>query len=125
MKRIRMTRSRIKATLAAGVAGLLATALSACSGGAGGHPNNVISYWLWDSSQEPGYQQTLSDQPRPVTSLVFFDFSQLVRLAERTGMTRSASFRTLRPDLETIRAVGLETTRGRADSTAEITLQIK
>jgi hypothetical protein len=76
-------------------------------------------------AQEPGYQQTLSDQPRPVTSLVFFDFSQLVRLAERTGMTRSASFRTLRPDLETIRAVGLETTRGRADSTAEITLQIK
>ncbi len=76
-------------------------------------------------AQEPGYQQTLPDQPRPVTSLVFLDFSQLVRLAERTGMTRSASFRTLRPDLETIRAVGLETTRGRADSTAEITLQIK
>lgn len=76
-------------------------------------------------AQEPGYRQTLPDQPRPVTSLVFLDFSQLVRLAERTGLTRSASFRTLRPDLETIRAVGLETTRGRANSTAEIMLQIR
>lgn len=55
MKRIRMT--RIKSALAAAGVGLLATVLSACSGGGGGHSNNVISYWLWDSSQEPGYQQ--------------------------------------------------------------------
>jgi hypothetical protein len=72
-----------------------------------------------------GGNQTLADQPRPVSSLVFFDFSQLLRLAERTGLTRSSRYAVLRPDLARIRAVGLETTRGRADSTAEITLQIR
>ncbi len=76
-------------------------------------------------AQEPGFQQTLPDQPRPVTSLVFLDFSQLLRLAERTGLTRSTRYQALQPDLGQIRAVGLETTRGRADSTAEITLQIR
>jgi hypothetical protein len=76
-------------------------------------------------TDQPAYQQTLTDQPGPVTSLVFFDFSQLLRLAERTGLARSARYQALRPDLGRIRAVGLETTRGRADSTAEITLQIR
>jgi hypothetical protein len=76
-------------------------------------------------ADQPAHRQTLTDQPRPVTSLVFFDFSQLLRLAERTGLTRGARYRALRPDLGRIRAIGLETTRGRADSTPEITLQIR
>ncbi len=76
-------------------------------------------------ADQSAYRLTLPDQPRPVTSLVFLDFNQLLRLATRTGLTRSARYLALRPDLERIRAVGLETTRARADSTAEITLQIK
>jgi hypothetical protein len=98
--------------------GLIVVSTSVDAIGAVAHHSRSVA-------QELGYEQTLSDQPRPVTSLVFLDFSQLVRLTERTGLTSSASFRTLRSDLETISAVGLETMRGRAGSTAEITLQIK
>jgi hypothetical protein len=85
----------------------------------------AVAHHARSVAQEPGYEQTLPDQPRPVTSLVFLDFSQLLSLAERTGLTRSSRYQALRPDLEQIRAVGLETTRGPADSTADITLQIK
>ncbi len=59
-----------------------------------------------------------------VTSLLFLDFSQLLSLGEQTGLTKSAQFRALRPDLQRIRAVGLRSTRGEADSTAELFLQI-
>jgi hypothetical protein len=70
------------------------------------------------------YSQTVPGQPRPVTSLVFADFSQLLRLAERTGLVRGATYHALRPDLNRIRAVGLQTARGQEDSTAQITLDI-
>jgi hypothetical protein len=73
---------------------------------------------------EPVYSQTLPGQPRPVTSLLFADFSKLLRLAERTGLVRGATYQALRPDLNRIRAVGLQTTRGQEDSTAQITLDI-
>jgi hypothetical protein len=74
---------------------------------------------------EPAYSQALPGQPRPVTSLVFADFSQLLGLAERTGLARGATYQALRPDLNRIRAVGIQTTRGQHDSTAQITLQIR
>lgn len=53
MKRI----GKIKSVLVAGTATVVATVLSACGGGTSSQPNNVISYWLWDSSQQPGYQK--------------------------------------------------------------------
>ena len=73
---------------------------------------------------ESVYSQTLPGQPRPVTSLLFADFSQLLRLAERTGLVRGATYQALRPDLNRIRAVGLQTRRGQEDSIAQITLDI-
>ena len=73
---------------------------------------------------EPAYSQTLPGQPRPVTSLLFADFSKLLPLAERTGLVRGATYQALRPDLNRIRAVGLQTTREQEDSTAQITLDI-
>ena len=88
-------------------------------------PTGAIAHHSHSITDQPAYRQTLTDQPRPVTSLVFLNFSQLLRLAERTEQNRGARYRALRPDLGRIRAVGLETTRGRADSTAEITLQIR
>jgi hypothetical protein len=75
-------------------------------------------------AQDPAYTRTLQGQPRPVTSLVFADFNQLLRLAERTGLARGATYEALRPDLYRIRAVGLQTTRGQHDSTAQITLEV-
>jgi hypothetical protein len=59
-----------------------------------------------------------------VTSVLFLDFSQLLRLGEQTGLTRSAQYNALRPDLQKVRAVGLSSTSGETDSTAELFLQI-
>jgi hypothetical protein len=70
------------------------------------------------------YRTTLTGRPNEVTSLLFADFSQLLRLSEQTGLTRSARFRALRGDLAKVRAVGLSSKGGEADSTAELLLQI-
>jgi hypothetical protein len=59
-----------------------------------------------------------------VTSLLFLDFSQLLSLGEQIGLTASARLPTVRPDLERIRAVGLTSSRGEAETTAELFLQI-
>jgi hypothetical protein len=75
-------------------------------------------------SGEPAYQATLGNRPDQVTSLLFLDFNQLLHLGEQTGLTRSARLAALRPDLKTIRAIGLASTRGEADTTAELFLQI-
>lgn len=73
---------------------------------------------------DPAYRSTLGASPERVTSLLFLDFSQLLRLGDQTGLTRSAGYRALRPDLEKIRAVGLRSRSGKADSTAELFLQV-
>jgi hypothetical protein len=75
-------------------------------------------------SGEAPYQATLGERPDQVTSLLFLDFSQLLSLGEQTGLTRSARIEALRPDLKKIRAIGLVSTRGEADTTAELFLQI-
>jgi hypothetical protein len=59
-----------------------------------------------------------------VTSLLFLDFSQLLSFGEQMGLTSSARLPAVRPDLERIRAVGLTSSRGEADTTAELFLQI-
>jgi hypothetical protein len=76
-------------------------------------------------TDEPGYRAALGDAPSQVTSLVFLDFSQLLTLGERTGLLRGARFQAIAPDIKRIRAAGLSSTRGEADSTAELTLEIK
>jgi hypothetical protein len=76
-------------------------------------------------ADSPAYRETLSARPSRVTSLLFLDFSQLLSLGEQTGLTRGAAFRALRADLAKVRAVGLVSTGGENDSTAELTLQIK
>jgi hypothetical protein len=72
-----------------------------------------------------GFKETLAGRPPRVTSLLFLDFSQLLSLAEQTGLTRGARFAVLRADLDKVRAVGLTSTSGEADSTAELSLQIQ
>lgn len=73
---------------------------------------------------DPAYAHALTGQPRPVTSLVFADFSQLLRVAEQTGLARGATYQALRPDLDRIRAVGVQTAGGHDYSTAQIRLHI-
>jgi hypothetical protein len=72
----------------------------------------------------PPYRATFSDRPAQVTSLLFLDFSQLLSLGEQTGLIRGARFDALRGDLQKVRAVGLTSTSGEDDSTAELSLQI-
>jgi hypothetical protein len=70
------------------------------------------------------YQKALPRGHGRVTSLVFLDFSQLLNLGEQMGLSSSARLSTVRPDLERIRTVGLASSRGEADTTAELFLQI-
>jgi uncharacterized protein DUF3352 len=73
---------------------------------------------------DPAYRATLGNHPNRVTSLLFLDFNQLLSLGEQTGLIRGARYRALRPDLRMVRAIGLSSTNGEADSTAELSLQI-
>ncbi len=73
---------------------------------------------------DAGYRAPLPGSPPRVTSLLFLDFTQLLSLGEQTGLTRGARYRALRADLFKVRAVGLQSTHGEADSTAELFLQI-
>jgi hypothetical protein len=75
-------------------------------------------------SDAPAFRSTLGDHPSEVTSLVFFDLSQLLRLGGQTGMIDSTREATLWPALETIRKVGLTSWRGANDTTTQLQLQI-
>ena len=81
------------------------------------HPSRPIT-------SEAQYQAVLGSSPGRVGSLLFLDFSQLLSLGEGMGVTRSADFHALMPDLEAIRSVGLNSSSGEADTTAELHLQI-
>lgn len=75
-------------------------------------------------ASEPAFRATVGADQQPVGSLVFLDFSQLLRLAEQTGLFSSARFGTLSPDLQRISAVGLSSASRENDTTAELFLQI-
>ena len=70
------------------------------------------------------YRSVHPDRSMESTSLLFLDFSQLLSLGEQTGLARSAGDRMLRADLQKVRAIGLHSTSGKTDSTAELFLQI-
>jgi hypothetical protein len=75
-------------------------------------------------SRDPSFRFTLGNRPKLVTSLVFLDLDQLLTLGQQTGLTSSATYKALQPDLAKIRAIGLSSTRGATDSTAELSVQI-
>jgi Protein of unknown function (DUF3352) len=75
-------------------------------------------------SDAPSFRATVGNHPDRVTSLVFFDLSQLLRLGGQTGLIDSTPASTLWPALETIRTVGLTSWRGASDTTTNLQLQI-
>jgi len=75
-------------------------------------------------ADDDSFRATLGDRPKQVTSLVFLDFSQLLRLGERTGLNDSRSYLAIREDLERIRAVGAAASGGNDESTTELSIQI-
>ncbi|MBV8429796.1 MAG: DUF3352 domain-containing protein [Solirubrobacterales bacterium] len=70
------------------------------------------------------FQSVLGDRPSQVTSLVFFDLSQLLRLGERSGLIASAPQGVLGTAVERIHAVGLTSWRGANDTTTQVQLEI-
>jgi Protein of unknown function (DUF3352) len=70
------------------------------------------------------YKTVLSDQPEQVSSVLFSDFSQLLRLGEQTGLTSGARIRELLPDLAKVSTIGLSSANGKSDTTTELRLEI-
>jgi hypothetical protein len=75
-------------------------------------------------ADDPSFQATLGDRPDRVTSLVFLDFSELLALGERTGLSDSRSYLAVRDDLRKIKAVGAAATGSGDESTTKVFIQI-
>jgi hypothetical protein len=70
------------------------------------------------------FRATVESTENPVTSVVFLDFSQLLTLAEQTGLNDSRSYLAVRNDLRKLQAVGVRSTGAGEDTTSEIRFQI-
>ncbi|MGA2010973.1 MAG: DUF3352 domain-containing protein [Solirubrobacteraceae bacterium] len=70
------------------------------------------------------FAATLGDRPATVTSLLFARPAQLLSIGRRIGLTSSAAYARLEPDLAGISAVGMSSSRGRSDTTTQINLRI-
>lgn len=75
-------------------------------------------------SDAGSFQATLGSRPDQVTSLVFLDFSQLLALGERTGLSDSRAYLAVRDDLRKVKAVGAAATGSGDESTTKVSLQI-
>jgi hypothetical protein len=62
--------------------------------------------------------------PKRVTSVLFLDLDQLLRLGAQAGLDQDPQFLAVRKDLRRVHAVGLAASSGEAQSTAELSLQI-
>jgi hypothetical protein len=80
-----------------------------------------VSHSLADSGS---FQVTLGDRPHEVTSLVFLDFSALLALGERTGLSDSRAYLAVRDDLRKAKAVGAVATGSGDESTTKVFIQI-
>ena len=70
------------------------------------------------------FRATVKNTAKPVTSVVFLDFSQLLTLAEQTGLNDSRAYLAVRNDLRKLQAVGVGSTGAGEDTTSEIRFQI-
>lgn len=75
-------------------------------------------------ADNPSYRATVADSTADLTSVVFFDFGQLLRSLEEMGLTGGPGGDGAVSDLERVRAVGLASTSEETQSTAELTLEI-
>jgi hypothetical protein len=75
-------------------------------------------------TDEPQLRAAVGERSERGSSLLFLDFSQLLRIGEQIGRWRGPRFRALAPDLARVRAVARDSTSGEADTTAELFLQI-
>src|SRR5262249_13299790 len=57
VRRQPMAGNRIRTALAGGLVAAVCITATACGAGPGQQAAGTISYWLWDSAQQPGYQR--------------------------------------------------------------------
>ena len=72
----------------------------------------------------PSFEATVGGHPEKVSSLVFLDFSQLLALGERTGLSDSRSYLAVREDLRKVKAAGAAATGSDSESTTELFIEI-
>jgi hypothetical protein len=70
------------------------------------------------------YREAVPSGRDPVTSVLFLDLDQLLRLGAQMGLDQDPRFLAVRDDLRRVHAVGLTASSGEADTTAELSLQI-
>jgi hypothetical protein len=70
------------------------------------------------------FQDVLGDRPEKVGTLGFLDFSQLLELGEQTGLNDSRAYLRVRDDLRKVTAIGVSSSSGEGESTAEILVSI-
>jgi hypothetical protein len=68
------------------------------------------------------WQKTVGNHPESVSSLLFLDFTRLLKLGEATGLSDSSAYRAAKADLQKVRAIGATTSGNSSESTAEISL---
>lgn len=74
---------------------------------------------------DPAFDRVLGDRTSGrVTSVVFLDLSQLLRLGEQTGLNDSRAYLAVKDDLQRVKSVGARSTGDGRESTAEILLSI-
>lgn len=75
-------------------------------------------------ASSPAFRRTAGTLPRRVTSLVFLEPNQVLRLGEGTGQGPGAALGGVRADLARVRALGAHVTGGGTVSTVELSLWI-
>jgi hypothetical protein len=70
------------------------------------------------------FKTVAGDAPGKVSSLLFLDFTELLRLGEQTGLGDSRAYQSVRDDLQKVRAVGAWSSGSGDESNAEINLSI-
>jgi Protein of unknown function (DUF3352) len=76
-------------------------------------------------ARDPSFASALSGRPKLVTSLVFANLAQLLKVENLSGQSASATWNRLQPDLQRIGAVGLISAQGPSDSTTELSVQVR
>lgn len=70
------------------------------------------------------WQKAVGNHPQSLSSLLFLDFTRLLKLGEATGLGDSSAYQAAKADLQRVQAIGASTTGNDSESTAEISLLI-
>lgn len=70
------------------------------------------------------WQKAVGNHPDLLGSLLFLNFTRLLKLGEATGLGDSSAYKAARGDLTRVQAIGASTTGNDSESTAEISLLV-